>query len=177
MIDLSKELNLNKSSVYTLLSTMVDMGWVIKKENKTYELGPYFYHLNQMLFNKSNVVQNFYKMAPKYSAKVGETIQLGVLKGTDVLYLGRIDAVSTVRLVTDQGATFPAYASAIGKIQMIDVEEEEIRKRFSKCSFEKKTTKTTSSIDELYDKVQSARKKQIAIENEESAIGFHCVAA
>jgi|GEM_PF-1621937 len=177
MIDLSKELDLNKSSMYSLLYTMTDLGWITKKEKGTYELGPYLGRLNHLYFRNFSFIQSFYNEAPKYATEVGETIQLGVLKGTDVLYLGKIDAISNVRLVTDPGMTFPAYASAIGKIQMIDFKKEEIEKRFRECNFEKKTSNTTSSIDELYKKIQFASKEKVAIENEESAYGFHCVAA
>src|SRR5699024_2614914 len=68
-------------------------------------------------------------------------------------------------------------ASAIGKSQLINLNKNELKLWFLNSKWEKKTIHTISSIDDLYKSVNKARKKGYAIENEESALGFHCVAA
>ena len=94
-----------------------------------------------------------------------------------MVYLGKVNAKSNVRLVTDPGMRFPAYASAIGKAQMVNFKKEELQELFSDTEWTKKTPHTTSSINVLYDKVRMAKANGYSVENEESALGFHCVAA
>jgi len=130
-----------------------------------------------MYLSQFNLIQSFYKEAAKSVTKINEPIQLGTLDHTDVVYLGKVNAQSRVRLVTDPGMRFPAYASAIGKAQLIQYSKEEMADLFSDSEWETKTPYTTSNIEELHDKVKFARANGYAIENEEAALGFHCVAA
>lgn len=177
LIDLSKKLEINKSSLFSLLNTMETLGWLIKIDNDTYDLGPTLGSFNSMYLSQFNLIQSFYQEAEKSVLKINEPIQLGVLDSKDVVYLGKVNAKSNVRLVTDPGMRFPAYASAIGKSQLIHYSKDELAERFSGQEWTKKTEHTTSNLNELYDKITLAKSNGYFIENEESALGFHCVAA
>lgn len=177
LIDLSKKLEINKSTLFSLLNTLETLGWVVKESGDTYNLGPTLGMFNSMYLSQFNLIQSFYKEAAKSVSKINEPIQLGVLDDKDVVYLGKVNAESNVRLVTDPGMRFPAYASAIGKAQMIHFSKEELAKLFSDADWVKKTVHTTSNLNDLYDKVSVAKANGYSVENEESALGFHCVAA
>ncbi|WP_260287136.1 IclR family transcriptional regulator [Peribacillus aracenensis] len=177
LIDLSKKLEINKSSLFSLLNTLEILGWVVKTSSDTYNLGPTLGTFNSMYLSQFNLIQCFYREASKSVSKINEPIQLGVIDNKDVVYLGKVNAKTNVRLVTDPGMRFPAYASAIGKAQMIHFNKEELAKLFSDVDWDKKTIHTTSNLNELYDKVRMAKAKGYSVENEESALGFHCVAA
>ena len=130
-----------------------------------------------MYLSQFNLIQSFYKEAAISVSKINEPIQLGILDNKDVVYLGKVNSESNVRLVTDPGMRFPAYASAIGKVQMIHFSKERLVNLFSDTEWVKKTVHTTSNLADLYDKVRMAKTNGYSVENEESATGFHCVAA
>src|SRR5699024_10457162 len=146
LIDLSIELDINKSSLFSLLNTLEVLGWVVKKGNDTYDLGSTLGTFNSTYLKQFNLIQSFYKEAQKSILKVNEPIQLGTLEGIDVVYLGKVNNDSNIRLVTDPGMRYPSYASAIGKIQMIDYSYEEIEEIFSNCKWVQKTDYTTASL-------------------------------
>ncbi|MGE6375938.1 IclR family transcriptional regulator [Peribacillus muralis] len=177
LIDLSKKLGINKSSLFSLLSTLEVLKWVIKEEGGTYKLGPTIGGLSAAYFNQFNILQSFYKEAAISVASINEHIQLGVLEEENVVYLGKMEGDSRVRLITDPGMRFPAYASAIGKIQLIQHSKGELAGIFHSRIWEQKTPFTISNIDDLYENVRMAQKNGYAIENEEAALGFSCVAA
>ncbi|KKI92058.1 IclR family transcriptional regulator [Bacillus sp. SA1-12] len=177
LIDLSKRLNINKSSLFSLLKTLEYLGWIVKDGGDVYSLGPSIGAFSSSYLSQFNLLQSFYKEAALSVSKVNEHIQLGVLQKTNVVYLGKVEGDSGVRLITDPGMQFPAYASSIGKIQLIQYTKQELRDIFSEGDWERKTPYTTSNIDELYEKVQTAKQSGYAIENQEAALGFHCVAA
>ncbi len=54
------------------------------------------------------VMENLRKMS-------GETINLAVLDGTDVLYIDVLETVHTFRLVTQIGSHLPFYSTSLGK--------------------------------------------------------------
>lgn len=177
LIDLSKKLEINKSSLFSLLNTLETLGWVVKTSSDTYNLGPTLGTFNSMYLSQFNLIQSFYKEATQSVSKINEPIQLGILDDKDVVYLGKVNSKSNVRLVTDPGMRFPAYASAIGKVQMIHFSKEGLVNLFSDTDWVKKTAHTTSNLAELVDKVCMAKVNGYCLENEESANGFHCVAA
>lgn len=177
LIDLSKRLEINKSSLFSLLNTLEKLSWVTKDEGDKYSLGPSLGLFGSAYLSQFNLLQLFYKEAASSVSIVNEHIQLGVLLNDNVVYLGKVEGNTNVRLVTDPGMQFPAYASAIGKIQLIQFTKEELINIFSKTEWEMKTPYTTKNIEELYKKVQQAKQNGYAIENQESALGFHCVAA
>ncbi|AZU61991.1 IclR family transcriptional regulator [Neobacillus mesonae] len=176
LMELSKRVDINKSSLFSLLNTLETLKWVTKEEGDTYSLGPALGMIGSAYFRQFNIIQSFYKEASKSVAKINEHIQLGVLEEGDVIYLGKMEGDSRVRLITDPGMRFPAYASAIGKIQLTQYSRAELETIYSH-PLEQKTAFTISNLDVLYVNVQEARKNGYAIENQEAALGFHCVAA
>ncbi|WP_028392489.1 IclR family transcriptional regulator [Bacillus cihuensis] len=177
LIDLSKKLEINKSSLFSLLNTLEMLKWVIKEDGDTYTLGPAIGGFSAAYFKQFNILQSFYKEAGSSVALINEHIQLGVLEEDNVMYLGKMEGDSRVRLVTDPGMRFPAYASAIGKIQLIQYSKEKLSKLFQSTNWERKTPYTISNIDDLYANIQKAGKNGYAIENQEASLGFHCVSA
>lgn len=177
LIDISKKLYINKSSLFSLLNTLEVLGWIIKSESDTYKLGPSLGRFSFAYLSQFNLVQNFHKEAEKSVSKINETIQLGTLDEKDVVYLGKVNSSNNVRLVTDPGMRFPAYATAIGKVQMLEWEKDYINQIFKDTDWQMKTKFTTSSVEDLVSKIEVAKQKGYVVENEESAIGFHCVAA
>jgi IclR family transcriptional regulator, KDG regulon repressor len=176
LIDLSKKLRINKSSLYSLLNTMEILKWIVKEEGDTYTLGPALGAVSAAYFRQFNILQSFYKEAALSLSKINEHIQLGILEEGNVVYLGKMEGPSRVRLITDPGMRFPANASAIGKIQLTQYDKEELKGLFPN-ELEKKTPYTISTIEELYENVRIAKENGYAIENEEASLGFHCVAA
>jgi IclR family transcriptional regulator, KDG regulon repressor len=177
LIDISKELEINKSSMYSLLHTLEEIGWLEKEKGETYRLGSVLGSLSTAYFKQFDLLQTFSAEAVKSVKKIDEHIQLGMLQGSEVLYLAREEGTSPARLVTDPGSRYPAYASAIGKIQLIKYSYEELKELFAETELEPKTPNTITDIDELWSQIQQAKQDGFVYEIQEGAIGFCCVAA
>ncbi|MDQ0857853.1 IclR family transcriptional regulator [Bacillus sp. V2I10] len=177
LIDISKSLEINKSTMYSLLNTLETLGWVVKEKGDTYSLGPSLGALSAAYFRQFNILQSFYLEAAKSVNKLHENIQLGILDGGNVVYLAKEDRNSPVRLVTDPGMHFPAHASAIGKIQLSQYNYEQLEKLYLEKQLEKKTPYTITDIDELWTQLEKAKIQGYIYESQEGALGFFCVAA
>ncbi|MCF8568340.1 IclR family transcriptional regulator [Alicyclobacillus tolerans] len=177
LIDISKRLEINKSSIFSLLNTLEILGWITKEKGDTYSLGPSLGSLSAAYFRQFNILQSFYIEAEQSLSKINEHIQFGILDGANVLYLAKIEGPSHVRLITDPGMRFPAYATAIGKVQMVEYEYEHIQNLYGNSDLEPKTPYTVRTVSELWNQVQQIKKAGYAKECQESALGFYCVAA
>lgn len=177
LIDLSKRLGINKSSMFSLLNTMEILGWIVKEKGDTYSLGAAAASLGAAYFRKFSILQRFATEAQISVRAVNENIQLGILDGGNVVYLAREEGTSPVRLVTDPGMRFPAYASAIGKIQLAQYSYSELLKLYPERKLEPKTPFTLTDVDQLWTQLEAIKSNGYAVEMQEGAQGFYCVAA
>ncbi|MGF9859426.1 IclR family transcriptional regulator [Priestia endophytica] len=177
LIDITRSLEFSKSTVHSLLGTLEYLGWIVKDKGDTYSLGPSLGALSAAYFRQFNILQSFYLEAAKSVNRINENIQLGILDGGNVVYLAKEEGNSPVRLVTDPGMNFPAYAAAIGKIQLSQYNYPQLEKLYPERQLEGKTPYTVKDIDELWTQLESARRKGYICETQEGSLGFFCVAA
>lgn len=177
LIDISKSLNINKSTMFSLLNTLETLGWILKEKGDTYTLGPTLGGFSAAYFRKFNILESFYKEAAHSVKEIDETIQLGTLNGTNIVYLAKEENDSRVRLVTDPGMQFPAHATAIGKIQLTQYSYNEIQALYSKGELEQTTLYTVKNSSELWKQLEIAKQVGYICEEQEASLGFYCVSA
>ncbi|UOQ44291.1 IclR family transcriptional regulator [Halobacillus salinarum] len=176
LIDISKELEINKSTMYSLLNTLETLGWIVKEKGDTYSLGPSLGGLSAAYFRQFNILQSFYLESEKSIDRISENIQLGILDGGNVVYLAKKEGSSPLRLATYPGMKFPAYASAIGKAQLSKYDLEELKTLYP-YELEAKTPYTLDNLDSLWEEMKTIKEKGYASESQEGAMGFYCIAA
>jgi IclR family transcriptional regulator, KDG regulon repressor len=177
LIDLSKALNINKSTMFSLLNTLETLGWIIKDHGDTYTLGPTLGGYSAAYFRKFNLLELFHKEAAKSVKVIDETIQMGTLQGTNIVYLAKQENDSRVRLMSDPGMQLPAHATAIGKIQLTQYSYDEFQKLYANKDLEQSTPYTVKDKEVLWQHIEAAKVAGYTCEEQEAALGFNCVAA
>jgi IclR family KDG regulon transcriptional repressor len=177
LIDLSNRLNINKSSMFSLLQTMEALGWIQKEKGDTYSLGAAMGAISASYFRQFHLFQSFHQEAPLFVDRVGETIQLAMLDGAHVIYLAKEESDSPVRLVSDPGMRFPAHATSLGKVMLSQFSYEKFRQLFPNPKLEAKTPYTITEVDQLWCELEEVRAQGYAYDKQEAVLGFYCVAA
>lgn len=177
LIDISKSLNINKSTMFSLLYTLETLGWIIKEKGDTYSIGPTLGGYSAAYFNNFNILESFHKEASQSVKAINETIQLGTLHGTNIVYLAKEESDSRVRLVTDPGMQFPAHATAIGKIQLTQYSYDEFYSLYANKELEQPTPYSVNNMEELWEEIEAAKQRGYICEEQEAALGFYCVSA
>lgn len=104
-----------------------------------------------------------------------ETCQLGMLEGSNVAYLEKLDSPSPIRLISDVGKVFPAYCTAIGKAILSEYDREEVEALLPE-TFTAYTAHTIMSHDEFWDQLVEVRRTGFARDYEEITDGVTCIA-
>ncbi|MBP1995903.1 IclR family transcriptional regulator [Paenibacillus eucommiae] len=176
LIDLSKKLDINKSSMFSLLHTMEELHWVVRDKGDTYALGSYFGLLGGAFFRQFDLISLFHREASQTKIALGETIQLAKLEDGEALYLGKEEAPTPVRLTSEPGMKFPAYSTALGKALLTDHTDAELKQLYKEEKLHALTPYTLTSRNELLEQLAEARMKGYTTDDQESVIGFKCVA-
>jgi IclR family pca regulon transcriptional regulator len=109
--------------------------------------------------------------------RTGETVNLAVLSGDQVLYLVRLRNSDLVTANIQVGSTLPAVATSIGKLLLAGLDDDDLRSRITPESFAvQRGPNAKRTLAELRKELAVIRKQGWAIQDEELAHGLRSVA-
>jgi len=176
--ELSDQIGVSRSTVYSLLATLQEYGFVARDERyKTYQLGIGALELGSAYLNKINLLPAFNEVAQRLVVACGETVKLAVLDGRDVVYLGKQDGLYSVRLVARVGSRMPAHATAVGKVLLAELSDSELLLLYADGQLVALTPHTITNVGSLLHAIVAVRVQGYALDLEESTPRVQCVAA
>jgi DNA-binding IclR family transcriptional regulator len=177
LIDLSNQLGIHKSSMYSLLQTMEALEWVSRDASDTYAIGPTIGRWGDCYSQGQDLITSFHREAAVTRDRLQETIQLARLEGNEVLYLAKEEALTMVRLASRPGMRFPAHVTALGKVLLSFVEDRELDALYPVQELTKATENSLKTKADLMKQLRIIRDQGVACDEQEVIIGFSCVSA
>lgn len=122
------QLELPRSTVYHLLSVMIEQGFVSHyPEARRYGLGPSSYELGGGFTRQQPLARLGRPLVETLVDRLGESAHLAVLSGNDVLYLVEERAPRRPSLVSDEGVRLPAHLTATGRAMLAYLPKPQLR--------------------------------------------------
>ena len=175
--ELSNALGLHKNNVFRLLATLSSCGYIEQNPlTENYRLGIGIFNLGQKFIHKLGILKLARPFMKKITQEVNESAYIGILRDANAIYLGISESSHPVRVASRVGKDVPAYATAIGKIQLAYASEDEISKIYPESRLKKYTPHTITSVNELKKSLREAISNDYAIDNEELEAGVRCIA-
>jgi DNA-binding IclR family transcriptional regulator len=110
------------------------------------------------------------------SEQIGETVNFGVLSGGEVIYLDRVEAKWPLGLRFDAGSRVPAHCTAIGKLLLSRLADNDLHALVSSMPRSAYTTNTITEIDPLLRSLAGVRTTAVGTDDQEFMHGVVCVA-
>lgn len=110
------------------------------------------------------------------SETIGETCNLGVMSGTEVVYLDRVEAVWPLGLRFEPGSRVPLHCTSLGKLFLSHLPEDQLRSFISMLPLSRYTQNTITDKERLAEEVAEIRRRGFALDNQEFMSGVVCVA-
>ncbi len=115
--ELARRLGLGKSTVHRLLVTLAEQNLVEQDEfTGKYRLGLAIYDLGAAVATGLDLHEAIMPSMEQLRAATGETVQVAVLDGRQVVYIERLDSPNTLRLFLEVGRRNWAHCTGTGKI-------------------------------------------------------------
>lgn len=179
--DLSKELNLNKATIYRLVTTLRLQGYVEQGKGDKYKLTFKLFELGSKIVNRLGIHKTASPYLEELAAATKETVNIAALEGNNVYYLDRIESREPLRLGMDIGSRFPAHCTALGRILLAYLEPVEINDLLLKAGREGQiqqyTSNTLTDVGLIKKELQKIRRQGYAIETEQYLSGIRCIGA
>ncbi len=176
--DLAKRLDLGKSSVYRLLATLVRRGYVQKSlQTDRYQLTHRLFAVGSPAADRFGLREVATHVMQQLAAETGESVNLGVLDGTRVVNLHKVESHHLLRMHLEVGGGAPAHATALGKVLLAALEPPEVTRRLQGHRLERLTRRTIGDRRTLGEALARVLEQGFAIDDEECSLGLRCVAA
>lgn len=174
--EISSKLNLNKSTVHSLLKTLKKHNY-IKQDNDSgkYSLGLKLLERGQFVLNSMDIREIARKYLVDLSVNTGQTTHLVILEGRFGVYIDKVEGASAV-VYSRIGKRVPIHCSAVGKSLMAFKEEEEITTLLEDYDFFPQTDHSITDKHTYLKELEKVREQGFSIDNEENEPGIYCIA-
>lgn len=158
--ELARDLSLPTSTCFSLIRTLVDRGYLYYLQAR----GP-FYPTRRLLSIAEEIAahdpiaQYVLPLLGSLRDKTGETVILGKLKGTGVVYLERVESNQPIRYTRRVGFVRDIHASSIGKAILGAMDEKTRDRLLARVRYPKLTESTIRNRAQLIDSVVEGRKR------------------
>lgn len=169
--DIARDLDLAKSSVYQHLSTLGELGYVVK-EDDLYFVGLGFLHLAEYARHRKEAYRIAQPMVHELANESGERAQFFVEEHGRAIYLhtshGR-HAVPADRMV---GTRRYMHSSAGGKAILAYYSQSRVKAIIEQWGLPAETTETITSREALFEELAAIRERGFSINENESIDGL-----
>ncbi len=173
--ELSQRIMMSKSTVYRFLQTMKTLGYVNQEgETDKYTLSLKLFELGGRALEHQDLIQIADVQMHRWGKLTKETLHLGALDENSVVYLHKIDSEYNLRMYSRIGRRCPLYSTALGKVMMAWLPEEEVRSMLAGVTLERFTEHTLANVDALLAELTQVREQGYAEDNEENENGLRC---
>jgi DNA-binding IclR family transcriptional regulator len=168
---------LPKPTVYRMLAMLEHAGLLLREsDGRRLSPGP---RLTRFALD---VLLNAAARAPRHAIlkalaqTVGETVNLTMLDGAEVVYLDRVETAWPLRMTLQPGSRVPLHCTASGKLLLASLPAARQRRLVATLALERYTDRTLIDATALEAELARIRRAGFATDNEEYVAGLVCVA-
>lgn len=177
MRELRDRLGIPRSSLHGLLGVLTDHGFLCMGSNREYTVGLRAFEVGTAWAQTVSVERVAAPVLSRLVTEVNQIAHVGVLDGSEVVYILKQENARPVRLVSAVGKRLPAHATALGKVLMSSLDADAIRARYPDRQLPRITNNTITEVDDLVAAVDVVRRTGFCIDEGESTPGVTCFAA
>jgi len=176
--ELSRQVGLNKSTVYRFLTTLHDCGFVRQSpETSKYSLGWKVVELSGWLLEGAELVAAARVPLKRLSEDTQEAVHLGVLDEGEVVYVSKVDSLRPIRIASRIGARVPAHCTALGKSLLAYMPAEEAAAVLRRHPPVPRTSRTRTRPEDVLASLEEVRRDGYSLDLLENEEGIICVGA
>mgnify|MGYP001050648416 FL=1 len=176
--ELSDKVNLHKSTVFRLLSTLINRGYVTQDlEASKYKITFKLFELGSKKVDKLDLLKSSKPYTRMLMESVNEVVHLIIRDEAEIVYIDKVEANNTISMASRIGKRNPMYCTATGKAILAFLPEEEVLKVWNSSKIVKMTGNTITDFILFKKELHNIRQNGYAVDNEENELGVRCVAA
>lgn len=174
--EISKTLDLNKSTVFNLIHTLVDLGVLEHRLNGKFGFGTQLYLLGRAAASQAELIKTVRPYLEDLSRSSNFSSFLGIRSGVKAIIVDKVDAAVELRVASDVGVRLPVYAGAVGRALLCQLADSELDEVLAEIELERFTPTACVDKTKFKEMVIEVRELGVAVDIEEYMLGLAAVA-
>ncbi len=176
--ELSQSSGLHPSTAHRILNDLVLARVVDRTEPGTYQLGMRLLEMGNLVKARLNVRDAAAGPMRELHRLTGETINLSVRQGDEIVYVERtVSERSGMQVVRAIGGRAPLHLTSTGKLFLAHDDTRAVRSYGMRTGLAGHTANSITDLARLEHELEDVRKRGYARDNEELELGVRCIAA
>jgi IclR family pca regulon transcriptional regulator len=179
--DIADDLGMSRSTTHRYVITLVALGYLEQGASRKYRLGLRVTDLGMSALNSTGLREHAHPYLDELRRRSSYTVSLGVLDDTDVLYVDRAQSLRRGQgqngLDLQPGSRLPAHTTAMGKLLLANLPDEDQRSVLTSMKLTKRGPNTIGSKKALREELDEVQEEGFAVNDEELAPGLFAIAA
>ncbi|BDD90663.1 IclR family transcriptional regulator [Pandoraea sp. XJJ-1] len=177
MMDLVNALDLPKQTVHRILTQLKD-AWLITRSanDRRYECSPRVRALAINVLMQTGAAAARHGLLEQLVTRIGETCNLTMLSGNDVIYVDRVETEWPLRMHLQPGSHVPMHCSASGKLLLSFLPKERRERLIETLPLRKFSEQTLTDRGEFRTELERTRRRKMGINNQEHLQGLIAIA-
>lgn len=170
LAQLERHLPRSKSLIFRVLRELEAREFVVRDNAGGFRLGIEAFEMATAYLGQWAFADVVRQCLRQLANETGDTVNLGVLRGTEVLYLMKFQGASSYVTVSRVGGRVPANCVAIGKALLAELSDSEISARL-RDPLPQMTDHSVQTVEDLLNELGIVRQQGHAIDREQAALG------
>nr|WP_197970039.1 IclR family transcriptional regulator [Mesobacillus harenae] len=175
--EIAKQIDINKSSVYRILSTLAQYGYIEQDmDTGRYKLGYKFLEISSKLLDSIDIRAEARPYLLELEQVTNEVIHLVVYDQGEVVYIEKLEGNETLRMHSKVGKRAPMHCTSVGKAILANLPSNIVMEILDRKGLPVHTDKTIINKDAFLKELEMVRRKGYALDLEENEYGITCIA-
>ena len=177
MAEIVRATGLTKPTAHRIASTLAEMGFIERDEmRRGYVEGPRLLRLAMDTIRVAAPRTVRRTILRAVSEHVGETCNFGIMTGSEVVYVDRVEAKWPLGLRFEAGSRVPAHCTAMGKLLLSRLPKGERQALINAMALNRYTGRTLTDPGQLLEAIRQIGESQIGTDDQEFIEGVVCIA-
>jgi len=178
IVELANLSRLSISTAHRIASTLVRRGYLNQRQKREkYSLSPKLLQFSSIIKSRVKVRDVALPFLDKLNKMTDESVNLAILDADSAVFIEHIESSRYLRISPLVGTREPLHCTAVGKVLLAYMREEELERFLNSKGLSYHTENTITDSSKLKKELSIIRQEGVAIDNEEFQLGARCVAS
>lgn len=178
LTDIAERTGLSKSTAHRIVGSLAAGGYVLREEGTgRYTLGLKLIEIVSYYINSLELQTEARPYLWQLTSELNLTAHLGILEGSDVRYIEKLDLLPGLRLYSQIGLRVPASCSSLGKCLLSGLSGGQLSDVLGPGPFPRYTDRTITDAAKLTEELHRVRARGYAVDDGEFEEDHRCIGA
>lgn len=177
LAEIAQSVGINNVTAMRFCFTLNQLGFIQRDGQRRYRLTPQVLSLGYAVIRGLDWRKVAHYYLEQLSREIGETVNLSVLDGKEIMYMIRIKTEKILPYDLHIGSKLPVHCTSMGKVLMAFNPREKTRPILNGLDFGPLTHRTITCFEDYLKELEKVRRQGYSINDEELSVGLRSIAA